>query len=217
MSIELLKSIIDNPIPYAHSLGLSKLNETLHKQWIIDMFNMDSSKTIQAHRGSYKSTCLRVAIGLRLIAKPFENLILQRKTDPDVKDIITAVSKDLKSDMVMNLMKGIYGEFPKFICDNNSEIELSTYKGAMGRQLLGVGIGTSITGKHGHIMTDDIVTLKDRLSGAERERTKSQYMELINIASEEGQYIFNTGTPWHKDDGFTIMPKLLKHTVYKLV
>jgi hypothetical protein len=178
MGIELLKKIIDNPIPFAHSLGLTKLNEELHKDWIKSMFFMDSNQTLQAHRGAYKSTCLRVAIDLRIIAKPHQNTILQRKSDGDVKDLINAVSKDLKSDIAMNLLKDIYGVFPKFTADNNSEIELDIYRGAMGRQLLGLGIGSSITGKHGHVFTDDIITLKDRLSGAERERTKSQYQEL---------------------------------------
>jgi hypothetical protein len=214
MSTDLLQAIIKDPIPYAHALGLTKLNDNLHKQWIIDIFNLEKNDTIQGHRGSYKTTCLRVGIGLRMIAKPFENLILQRKSDGDVKDLINAVSKDLKSDICMNLMNDIYGYYPKFIADNNSEIELSSYRGAMGRQLLGLGIGSSITGKHGHVITDDIVTLKDRLSAAERERTKAQYMELVNIASEEGQHIFNTGTPWHKDDAFVLMPPPRKHDVY---
>jgi hypothetical protein len=215
MSIDLLKSIIENPIPYANALGLTKLNEDLHGGWIKEMFHLRKHDTIQGHRGSYKSTCLRVAIGLRMIAKPEENLILQRKSDGDVKDLINAVSKDLKSDICMSLIKGIYGVYPRFIADNNSEIELSTYKGVMGRQLLGLGIGSSITGKHGHVITDDIITLKDRLSSAERERTKAQYMELVNIASEEGQNIFNTGTPWHKDDAFSIMPQARTWTVYE--
>lgn len=212
MGFELLKEIVENPIPFAHALGMTKLTEQLHKDWIKTMFSLSSNGTLQAHRGSYKTTCLRVAIDLRMIAKPESNLILQRKSDGDVKDMINAVSKDLKSDICMNLMNDIYGEFPKFVADNNSEIELSTYRGVMGRQLIGLGIGSSITGKHGYVVTDDIVTLKDRISAAERERTKSQVMELVNIASEENMHVYNCGTPWHKDDAFTLMPDPLKYT-----
>ena len=210
----LLDQIIDNPIPYAHSLGLTKLNEDIHKEWIRRAFFMDKHETTQAHRGSYKSTCVRVGLGLRIIAKPFTNTILLRKTDPDVKDIITAISKDLKTEVARGLMYDIYGKVPKFTSDSYSELELDVYCGVMGRQLLGLGLSSSITGKHGPVLTDDIITLKDRLSGAERERTKSQYMELINIASEQNQYIQNWGTPWHKDDAFSIMPKAEITTVY---
>lgn len=224
MSIELFKSIIQNPIPYAHKLGLTKLRENTHAEWIRRAFFLGRTKhleedegdtTTQAHRGSYKSSCVRVGLGLRIIGLPFANTIMQRKTDTDVKDIITAISKDLQSDMAMSLMKGMYGVYPTLTTNTYAEIELSTYRGVMGRQLLGIGIGSSITGKHGPVITDDIVTLKDRLSGAERERTKAAYQELINIASEEGQYIQNWGTPWHKEDAFSLMPKPEVHTVYE--
>jgi hypothetical protein len=210
----LLDQIIENPIPYAHSLGLTKLNEDIHKGWIRRAFFMDKHETTQAHRGSYKSTCNRVGLGLRMIAKPFTNTIMMRKTDPDVKDIITAISKDLHSDVAQSLMYDVYGRYPKFVADSYSELELDVYCGVMGRQLVGLGLNTSITGKHGPVLTDDIVTLKDRLSTAERERTKSQYQELVNIASEENQYIQNWGTPWHKNDAFTVMPRPEIHTVY---
>ena len=211
----LFDKVIEDPIPYAHMLGLTKLNDDIHKKWIRRAFFMDKHETTQAHRGSYKSTCVRVGLGLRMIGKPFENTILMRKTDPDVKDIITGISRDLKSDAAQGLMYDIYGRYPKFLADSYSELELDVYCGVMGRQLIGLGLNTSITGKHGSVMTDDIITLKDRLSGAERERTKSQYQELINIASEKNQYIQNWGTPWHRDDAFSIMPKPEITTVYQ--
>ena len=213
--MNLFDSIIENPIPYAHSLGLTKLNEEIHKEWIRRAFFMDKHETTQAHRGSYKSTCVRVGLGLRMIGKPFTNTIMVRKTDPDVKDIITAISKDLKSDVAQAVMYDLYGRYPKIVSDSYSELELDVYCGAMGRQLLGLGLNSSITGKHGAVLTDDIVTLKDRLSEAERERTALQFQELVNIASENNQYIQNWGTPWHKNDAFTLMPEPEKTTVYE--
>ena len=213
--IELLKKIIDNPIPFAHSLGYTKLSEEIHKEWIITMFVLSENGTLQAHRGSYKTTCLIIAIILRVIAKPTENLIFLRKSQDDVKDVLNAVSKAIHTPLVMNLIKDIYAEFPKVTINSKVELELSTYRGTMGRQVLGIGLNQSITGKHGSVITDDIVTLKDRVSAAHRQQTKSQYMELINIASEENHFIFNTGTPWHKDDAFTLMPKPKIWTVYQ--
>ena len=82
-------------------------------------------------------------------------------------------------------------------------------------QLLGIGIGGSLTGKHADIIiTDDIVNLKDRRSRAEREMTKAAYMELQNVRNRDGRFI-NTGTPWHKEDAFTIMPPPKRYNCYQ--
>ena len=215
MGLDLLNSIIENPIPFAHSLGYDKLNNEIHKEWIRTMFKLDHNGTLQAHRGSYKTTCLIIALVLWVIAKPYENIIFIRKSQEDVKDVLNAVSKLLQKDETMFLMNDVYGFYPKMTIDNSTELELSTYKGTMGRQVLGLGLKASITGKHGSVITDDIVTLKDRVSGAERKATISQYMELANIASESEHRIYNTGTPWHKDDAFKIMPKPQMFTVYQ--
>jgi hypothetical protein len=67
-------------------------------------------------------------------------------------------------------------------------------------------MGGSLTGKHfDRIFTDDIVNVQDRISKAERDRTKLIYQELRNIINRGGR-IFNTGTPWHRDDAFSLMP-----------
>jgi hypothetical protein len=97
----------------------------------------------------------------------------------------------------------------------NSEISTNlatTIKGSS--QIVGLGIGTSITGKHADIVvTDDIVNVNDRISQAERERTKVAYQELQNIKNRGGRFI-NTGTPWHKEDAFTLMPNAAKYDCY---
>ncbi len=62
-------------------------------------------------------------------------------------------------------------------------------------------------------VTNDIVNLKDRISKAERERTKTQYMELQNNKNRGGRFI-NTGTPWHKEDAISIMPNVGKYDCY---
>ena len=81
-------------------------------------------------------------------------------------------------------------------------------------QLVGLGIGGSLTGKHfDRIFTDDIVNVQDRISKAERDRTKIVYQELQNIRNRGGR-IFNTGTPWHKEDCFSLMPNIERHDCY---
>ena len=81
--------------------------------------------------------------------------------------------------------------------------------------MLGIGLGGSLTGKHAEIIiTDDIVNRLDRVSHAERERTKAVYMELQNVRNRGGR-IINTGTPWHKEDAFSIMPEAEKYDCYQ--
>lgn len=80
---------------------------------------------------------------------------------------------------------------------------------------MGMGINGSLTGKHfDRIFTDDIVNIEDRTSKAERDHTKIIYQELRNIINRGGR-IFNTGTPWHKDDCFSLMPNPKKYDCYK--
>jgi hypothetical protein len=55
--------------------------------------------------------------------------------------------------------------------------------------------------------------LKDRLSEAERKHTKLVYQELQNLKNRGG-IIGNTGTPWHKEDAFMLMPKPEVYTCY---
>jgi predicted phage terminase large subunit-like protein len=82
-------------------------------------------------------------------------------------------------------------------------------------QLVGMGCGASLTGKHfDFIFTDDIVNVKDRISKAERDNTKIIYQELQNIKNRGGR-IFNTGTPWHREDAFSIMPEPEKWDCYR--
>ncbi|WP_223804710.1 hypothetical protein [Lactococcus protaetiae] len=103
-----------------------------------------------------------------------------------------------------------------FIKATTTEIDTNLKESNKGTsQLLALGIGASITGKHADIViTDDIVNLKDRVSRAERERTKTQYQELQNVKNRGGRFI-NTGTPWHKEDAITGMPNVKRFDCYQ--
>ena len=96
-----------------------------------------------------------------------------------------------------------------------SEVSTNLRQGVSGAsQLLGLGCGGSLTGKHAdRIFTDDIINVKDRVSAAERNRIKLIYQELQNIRNRGGR-IFNTGTPWHKDDAFQLMPNIVRYDCY---
>lgn len=213
MSLSLLSQIIDNPIPYAHALGYTLLREDLHKDWIKTIFLQGRDSTLQAHRDSYKTTCLIIALGLRMIARPQKNVIFLRKDEAATKEVIRSVRKDLDSGIVGSIVKNIYDVKLSFPIDSANELQTNLYSGSKECQLIGKGIKNGLTGLHGDVVTDDIVNLKDRVSEAERKYTNSVYQELHNIAGKYG-HIANTGTPWHKDDAFKHMPKPIIHTVH---
>lgn len=142
-----------------------------------------------------------------MILFPNEKTMFMRKTDNDVKEVITQTKKILEHPLTIVLSKAIWGVPVRLIEASATKLTTNLTNDPRGTsQLVGMGIGSSLTGKHfDRIFTDDIVNVKDRISKAEREHTKIIYQELRNIINRDGR-IFNTGTPWHKDDCFTLMP-----------
>lgn len=201
-----LDLILDEPYKIGQWVGFDRL-EGLHNEWLRLMILSQDDLTLLAHRGSYKTTCLSVAISLLMLIKPNMPIIFMRKTDTDVTEVINQVAKILKSPTMQYLCNKIYGNEIVFVEESTTKITtnlMTSIKGAS--QLLGIGIKSSLTGKHADlVITDDIVNLKDRISKAERDLTKNVYMELQNIKNRGGR-ILNTGTPWHKEDAITNMP-----------
>lgn len=202
-----IEFLVKHPAKLGRSLGFTLLTDDLHNGWIRDMVTGKEDKTLQAHRGSYKTTCVSVALALIMILFPNLTTLFLRKTDPDVKEVVEQVRKILLSPKIRVLVWVIYGVELQLTVSNALEISTNLAIGPRGTsQLVAQGVGGSLTGKHfDRIFTDDIVNLQDRVSKAERDRTKAIYQELQNIKNRGGR-IFNTGTPWHIEDAFTLMP-----------
>ena len=207
--------LLKKPYKLGHLIGFSLLT-TLHNEWIIDMIKGTEDKTLQAHRGSYKTTCVSLALALIIILLPRTKTLFIRKTDDDVKEVIAQVQKILKSQQVRYFVKCIYGVDLKLTKESATEVNTNLSTDIKGTsQLVGMGTGSSLTGKHfDRIFTDDIINLKDRQSKAERDRIKNIYQELQNVKNRGGR-IYNTGTPWHKEDAFSIMPKPVVYDCYQ--
>ena len=200
--------LMNRPAAFARLVGFDKINDELHNDWIRDMVIGVGDRTLQAHRGSYKTTCVVVGLGDISILFPRIRMAFMRKTDTDVKEVIAQVKKILENENTKYLSKIIWGREIKLIKSTATEIStdliINDPRGSA--QITGLGTGGSLTGKHFDlIFTDDIVNVQDRVSRAERERIKIVYQELQNIRNRGGR-IFNTGTPWHEDDAFSIMP-----------
>ena len=171
--------------------------------------------TLQAHRGSYKTTAVGVALSIQLMLRGSENCMFIRKTGDDVKEVIRQVARNLTHPVSRSIYKTLTGRTLK-VDATATAITTSAYRGVSGAsQLIGIGTQSSITGKHAdRIFTDDIVNLQDRKSRAERDRVKAFYHELHNVCNRGGR-IFNTGTPWHKEDAFAVMPEAVKFDCYQ--
>lgn len=195
-------------------LGFTKLSK-IHRQWIIEMVRGKNDHTLQAARGTYKTTCVSVALALICILLPNKRTMFMRKTDTDVKEVIKQVQKILLDPHTQYFVQCIYGVNLKLTTQTATEVSTNLTTDIKGTgQLIGIGTGGSITGKHfDFIFTDDIVNVQDRISKAERERTKVVYQELQNIKNRGGK-IFNSGTPWHINDAFVLMPEAEKYDCY---
>lgn len=206
--------LLDKPAEFGRMVGFSKLTD-LHNGWIRDMLLGKEDATLQSHRASYKTTCISIAIAEMMLLLPNKRTLFLRKTDADVKEIVKQVQKILLDPHTLYFAQCIYGANLRLTVASATELSTNLMTDIRGTaQLVGMGCGGSLTGKHfDRIFTDDIVNVNDRISKAERDRTKLIYQELQNIKNRDGR-IYNTGTPWHKDDCFSIMPPAKKYDCY---
>ena len=201
-------------------LGFDDLTD-LHNEWIKEFVYGEDDYTLRAHRGSYKTSCIEVALALIILLYPNDSTLFIRKTYDDVEEVIKTVSRFLESDIFQLLSFALYNsdlnwKSEHIIIDKTTDTQTilntnlkSTLRGTP--QLVGLGTSTAPTGKHfERIFTDDIINIKDRAYESERKRIKNYYMELQNVKNRGGR-IVNTGTPWHKEDAFCIMPPAIDY------
>ena len=205
-AIDLIKN---NPYVIAQDVGFKDVRLFPHNEWMREIITGKSDYTLLAHRGSYKSSVLSVCIALIMVVMPDINIIFLRKADNDVSEMIRMVKKALESKALQSISKILYRRPIEFRETTASAITTNLYMSASGAsQLLGIGLKSSITGKHADlVITDDICNVLDRTSKAERDKTKLQYQELQNIRNRGGR-IINLGTKWHEEDVFTLMDNI---------
>lgn len=199
------------PAAFGRMLGYDKLTD-LHDDWIRRMLTGEGDMTLQAHRGSYKTTAVAVALTIQLMLRGRENCMFIRKTEENVREVVRQVQRNLAHPAARALYAAIAGRPLTLPTATATAVTTSAYCGVSGApQLIGIGSQSSITGKHAdRIFTDDIVNLQDRRSRAERERVKAFYHELRSVCNPGGR-IVNTGTPWHRDDAFSLMPPPIQY------
>ena len=204
-----IRILREDPVRIAHLVGFPLLGD-LHNDWLREMLYGPGDMTLLAHRLSYKTTTVSVALSILLAFHPSATVLFLRKTDTDVREIVAQVKKILQNTDFQYIAERVMGHRVELNKVSSTELNTTLNRSPRGTsQLLGMGIGGSLTGKHyDFIFTDDIVNRQDRISKAAREETKSVYQELQNIKNAGGR-IINTGTPWHPQDAIsTLMPNV---------
>ena len=73
-----IKKVIQHPEGLGRKVGFEDLTP-MHGEWIREIVMGIGDYTLQAHRGSYKSSCLAVAIAIIMILYPHRNIIFCRR------------------------------------------------------------------------------------------------------------------------------------------
>lgn len=203
--VALLRAWLTEPHKFGHVLGYDKLSP-LHGEWIKIFLQYAKFGVLQAHRGSYKTTCGIVAMILLFLCNPAMRLLIVRKTKELSSDVLKTIQKHFETNDVLRLyMFSRWNIVDAKTAVWSSERTTFSFKKTVTPEpsMTAAGVGTSIVGAHfDYIWPDDIVTIEDRYSPAAREWAKAYFRELDNLIDPLGQTRLS-GTPWHEDDVFS--------------
>ncbi len=213
---EQIEIFIKQPHIFGNWLGYDLLSE-IHSKWIIDCWMSGVDCALQAHRKSYKTTAVLVvgAIWWLTFANPNERIFFIRKSQDEASGVVQEIKRHFESDKLKYLYKSQYRmDEIKGAPWGNLSLNLKTHTQPSKEPSIScMGVTGNITGAHPtKIFADDIITLKDRISKAERKHTDSFVKELTNIITVDGVTCY-TGTPWHPDDSWKLLPEAVKYPV----
>ena len=211
-----LRLVRQYPHLLGHLVGKSKLGY-MHSKWINYIWQEQGWRSLQAHRGSYKTTAI-VIIGIMtwLLFHPNCRIGLVRENFSDAAEIVKNVAALMKFEEIQAIFRYAHGFTPRLRIDRSEKLvfnfkQTSTPEG----NLNAFGITTSITGTHlDFVICDDFVTIKDKVSPAKRKTTKMMLEEIINNVLDPDMPAGFVGTPWHKGDAWNTCPAPLKFDVY---
>lgn len=212
-----LRLIRDQPHILGWMIGKNKLTP-LHSEWIKYIWYTTKDRSLMAHRGSYKTTAIgTVGCLLWLLFNPNDRIAIIRKSFTDATEIARGVRNALAVPEVQQLFRFAHGIYPKAIENKQNKIVFNFKKTITPEGSIDCyGVESGMTGKHyDRVLCDDIITLKDRQSPAEREHVKQMVYEVKNNIIDPGKPVCFIGTPWHKDDAWSILPKPLVYDVYQ--
>lgn len=185
-------------------MGMELLTE-MHSQWIRYLWLSPKSSSLQAHRGSYKTTaCTELGIVWWLLFNPDEKMALIRQNKTAASDTLKAVTKYFKHPVVQEVFRVAHGTYPVILSEAYGTLDMS-FKTSISKEhtVDAHGIDSVPTGSHyNRIICDDVIVHEDRLSKARRERTKEGLREVYTNIINRGCPVLHIGTPWHAEDGW---------------
>jgi hypothetical protein len=205
-----LRVIAEEPHKLGWFLGYDKLLP-IHSEWIRYCWDLGRPVALQAFRGSYKTTSVMVVGAIRnMLFRPNNRIILVEKTHDKAAKISRTIAQAMEQPEVQELFRYAHGFRPQITKHLNGEYQWNFKKtNTPEGNVVPLGLISSVTGAHGdNIIADDIITILDRLSRAERERTKEMVREFTANILDPGQGITFTGTLWHREDAWEIIEDL---------
>jgi hypothetical protein len=202
--VKMLRVIAREPHRLGWIIGKDKLTP-LHSEWIKYCWDSSGPRALQAFRGGYKTTAVTLVGSIVwMLFHPNDRIALIRKNFKAAADVIRAIAGAMEKEEVQAIFKLAHGARPLPKIAREGVLKYS-FKGTDTPEgnLTALGLDSGITGLHfDKIICDDIITLKDRISRAERERTKEIVREIATNIIEPGKGSAWIGTPWHRDDAW---------------
>lgn len=213
---KLALEIINHPHKLGHYFGYTLLTE-VHSDWIKNCYFNPEDNSLQAHRGSYKTTSVIIVGCIWWLWFNFEERVaIIRKDFTAASEVLMVIAKTLNSPKAHVLFKAIYGFDYSLLVNKNNTLtwSLKTTQTPQG-SISCYSMGEDMTGTHfDRILIDDFVTIKDRISKTVRESTKLFIQEIRANIIDPGKPIIFSGTPWHLLDAWSILPPPKKYDVY---
>jgi hypothetical protein len=153
-----------------------------------------------------------------MLFKPNDRIALIRKSFTDAAAVVYSVARAMEMPQVQELFKYAHGEYPKPIVRRNGLLRYN-FKESVTTEgnLQAKGLNEGITGLHfDKLICDDIITLRDRTSRVERERSIELVRELITNIIDPGKGSIWIGTPWHRDDAWKVIQTFCEIAKYPI-
>jgi len=154
----------------------------------------------------------------RLLFEPNIRICLVQKNFTKASLLLQTIRQAMLVPEVQELFKIAHGFYPKPVTKRDNILTFNFKKTYTPEgNINAYGVIQDMTGKHfDFIQADDFVTLDDKVSKAEREKTKLRLEDIMNNILDPGKQIGLSGTPWHREDAWIICPSTLKFDINML-
>jgi hypothetical protein len=217
-SEENLRIAVLQPHKIGWLLGYDKLLP-LHSRWIHYIWESNENKALMAFRGSYKTTSIMTVGAIRwMLFHPDDRILLTRKSFTATSEVVRSIAQAMEMTEIAELFKQAHGRYPRAKVNREGNLTYN-FKSTISPEgnISGKGINQDLTGHHyDKIINDDIITIHDRVSKAERERTNIVIREIATNIINPGKGAGWIGTPWHRKDGWRIIRSFTRIAQYSV-